>query len=117
MKTHQEAPSAMLVAEKGKPPHVPQADGVAQTGDKEVTRVGPVAALSPLWTSLLLVVFVIVIIPVICLHFLKSTIRSEVFLSTIPMVLDNMSFCPDFLEFLHYQQHQSLLLLLLLLSL
>ena len=31
----------MLEAKEGEPPHVPQADGVAETGDKKVARVAP----------------------------------------------------------------------------
>ena len=31
----------MLEAKEGEPPHVPQADGVAETGDEKVARVAP----------------------------------------------------------------------------
>ena len=41
LETDQECAAAVLEAEEGEPPDVPQADGVAEAGDEKVARVAP----------------------------------------------------------------------------
>ena len=42
MLPYQKAATPMLVAEEGKPPYVPQTDGIPETGDEEIEWVLPV---------------------------------------------------------------------------